>query len=72
MRGFHRCAIPLYREHVIKATNELEKHACVEPGSIRFDGSLVHYTIDLVRLSPGDAPAVELVIRRAVEAAIRA
>lgn len=71
-RGFRNCVIPLHREHEAAAREAIAKTPCVDPGSIRFDGSAVHYAIDLSCGVPdGDAPAIELVIRRDVEKAVR-
>lgn len=70
--GFLHCSMPLHREHEQRAVAELAKHdARLVPGSVRFDGSLLHFEIDHARVPNGEARSVELVIIRAVEAAVR-
>lgn len=72
MAGFRHCSLPLHREHETRATLALAPYAGqIVDGSIRFDGSRLHFTLDLATIPPGDAPSVECVLVRAVERAVR-
>lgn len=69
--GFRRCSVGLYREHFAKACTELAKHDCVDPGTVQWRSERLHYVMDLSLVPNGHGPAIELVIARGVEAAVR-
>lgn len=70
-RGFRRCTATIHIEHEAVARAELAKHRCVEPGTVRFSGGHLSFSIDLAMLPDGDGPSVEGVILRAIEAATK-
>lgn len=70
-RGFRFCPIAVDRENESKARAVLLRHGAVVPGSVRHDGWRLNYQLDLGALPDGDGPAVEEVIRREIEQAVR-
>lgn len=67
-RGYRRVTMVLAAEHLASALVTLSKHACVDPSLTGYHSGHLHFSIDHACLPDGDAPAVELVIRRAIEA----
>jgi hypothetical protein len=70
-RGYRRCTMSLTPEQADVARQVLAAHGCVEPASVRYSGQHLSWSIDLASLPDGDGPAVELVIVRAIERAVR-
>jgi hypothetical protein len=70
-RGFHRCAVPLHREHEAAAWVAVRAHGCVDPGSVKYEGGALVYQIDLSCIPNGEYLLVEECIKRDVEKAIR-
>lgn len=72
MRGYRSCSVAIHREHEAKAMLAVQRHADrLVDGSVRFDGSRLHFAIDLARVPQGDAPSIECVIVRDVERAVK-
>lgn len=66
--GYRRC-VP-YRceaDAVERVRLLLLRHLFVDPGSVRYVGGAMHYTIDLSMLPPGDGPAAEAFLVLAIE-----
>lgn len=70
-RGYRRCTLALHHEHEGVARQALALHVCVEPGTVRFTGGHLSFSIDLALIPNGDGPSVEGVILRDVERACK-